>query len=444
VDPHSEEKGRLGGKFDGFEFKPKNELWDRIEAGQDEAAGREEIRRKFALFAWQPDKAVWARIAAELQPGNRVAAFWWWSLAGGLALLLGLGIYFSSASNSSSLPARPFAQQLKELKIKANTYAQLPPKNLGNDASSAGSQFGNHHPRPILPFAESGNQPPIPFCDLPKHETQGFAAIEPLEGKSSGAIWSESDSWMLWMEKQRELDIEEAAMLAYSNLQAEDGMAPDEKNPHGWSAQLGGNTSSGGFLSMTNESDAGANLNGGFAGLSLDALSAESNAYEDYSSPFIIGGFVNHNLHPRIDIGLGLVYTQMRSTLVREGIGQSRTENNTRQYLGLAGQLNYAYLMRKQWQLYGSAGLQADKGLGKSSEVTTTIGGVTSAPQILKAQAGEQLSMSIGTGANVFLLPKLAIYAQGSIATYPLQSKPNLFSQKLLWPIAQVGLRLKL
>ncbi|HEX2901040.1 MAG TPA: hypothetical protein VHS96_15080, partial [Bacteroidia bacterium] len=98
MEPHSEKKGRLGDKFEGFQHAPGEDVWERIAATPTDRP----LGARFRGFAVLPRRRVWRNISAVLHPQVQRRAIVWWSAAAGAAILLGIGLLWQSPSGATA------------------------------------------------------------------------------------------------------------------------------------------------------------------------------------------------------------------------------------------------------------------------------------------------------------------------------------------------------
>ena len=467
MEPHSEKKGRLGGKFEDFSHPPKDDVWARIEA---DVPPKRRLGAIFSAFTWQPNPRVWRGIAAELhgKGGRRIAAAWWWSAAASVALVVGLSYFGLKNGSSSPKEGRQLARQTQTLskeKMNAKRLAAQLQDQIDREAKAAtgthetnrqnngSSSFQSDKHFAVYPNKHQGKDGPQPIThpkEIKKqHAPNELLAVNPLKTSRVNAVYDQADNWQRLLDAGREMKFEDeyrgmlAALNNYGYTETEDQNAFKGE----YEARLGGSLANGGTGPYKSAGESFFTYDSGPNTLSAgvnDMAASPGLKNEDYSTPIVIGGFVNKKVHKRIDLGLGLVYTRMNSTSDYFSLSQDRTEKITRQYLGLASNAYYSFLQKKRIDLYLTAGTQFDVGLGKSTEIRTNIGSASSSTQTYKESAGNQLSFNLGTGLNYMLTKHIGAFGQGSLATYPWQSKGNLYSTKRFWPMGIVGLRLKL
>lgn len=453
MEPHSDKKGRLGDKFEAFSHEPKADVWARIESDV-------QVQRKFALifatFTWRPNPRVWSKIAAELNGTNasRFAALWW-SAAAGIALLIGLGFYAMNGSTDLPFSAQTFAGKMRQWKrsIKNEIHGENFPldegKSMSQTASYAAIQKRESFNKHVE--AKSSKTPTAPEFGLVNKndnlESKGIQNLIALEAQKVREVYEADKSWQPALDAQRRMQIEEeiAKQLNLGTEFGSENALASMNNP--FSIRVGGNATGAGpgltkpiFADAFHSNGVQNGLSSGFQELSLDPKFNQ----EEFKSPIIVGGFVNRNLRKRLDLGLGLVYTRMQSEIQEYFNGSSTKEDITRQYLGLASNVYYNFIEKKKLNLYLTAGAQYDLGIGKESVLNTYSPYEVLEEQRTKSQSGNQLGFNAGTGLNLMFSKHLGAYMQGTVASYPFQTKPNQYTTKVLWPVAQAGLRLKL
>jgi hypothetical protein len=473
VEPHSEKKGRLGGKFEDYTHTPSDAVWDRI---AEQPADRP-LGAMFMAFAWVPKPRVWRRISAALHPVPYMRiALWTTAAAAAVAILLlfqwskpmapsGTGNGFASSSSDRAAHAPRAGEQGEPKASQAdlnagNTQAAVHkigpsslPKGPQNAATQDSRRYGGLYPgvqpvaqhNPSVSKKSSGTQSPFQEEHLTASDPI-FAHIEPRSvaaiAPNLQAIDMRSTFFaMMNLERQKE------ALLAMEAdiLQHTDDAHRAELS--GLMAQAGTNLSAGGIMQGKSYEleDLASNSSLDF-GISANELSSRKASTEEFQTPLVIGALVEHGIAPHVALGGGIVYTKMQSS-EHVGLGTvSQRIDYTRQYLGLATQATYSISLSKRSDrlgLYGMAGLQYDFGLGKHSRRETIVQDVAT-KSVENEALGGQASVNGGLGLRYALLKRMSLYAQGTGSCYFYASEANLYTQKIIWPSMQIGLRLAL
>lgn len=443
----SGDKGRLGGKFEGFSHTPKDDVWARIAAGQGSAKGPGRFGSRFAGFSHPPHARVWRRISHTLQPQRRRLILLSWSVAASLTLLLGWGFYQWQLAPTETQPgtAKAFAARrvvapvLRDQVIDCNEAGTLNNTTFHNNGApvDANDLRRNNQPAPRpqpAPSRQPGawvnhdqRQPtwsplPTPTPQPEQHlaptfdqkipDSSAIAQVQPVTKKDSfiTEVFPEID-----LPKGDEPENALAFSLGSSLFPGNNGVM------------------SKGFNAFERDNFSLSDPQTGLGTAVNHSAGFSANANETFETPLSFGFFADLPLSRRWSVGLGTTYTLMRSDF----IDRSKA---TRQYLGLGTRATFAFLQGKRTRLYALAGLQMDFGI--SQTFAPSENNTVSATSDFKA--GNHLSAQAGLGTDFALSNRFALYGQLAASSYLVQSHSNLWSQRLLWPTAQVGLRMKL
>lgn len=430
----SGDKGRLGGKFEGYTHTPQDDMWARIAAGQAGAQGRGRFAGLFAAYQHKPHARVWRAIAHTLQPQRRRIVLLRWSVAASLALLLGWGFYqWQSGPEDGATAATAFAAHTTSLPASQDRVV-----NCGQVPSLSADDLRNLVPVqahvPFYPgfhkvFVGPGDAQPkwaIPGNDAPQAPGPQLDGPSPALDSSAMAVQhlTPIDSFITEVFPEIEFpqgdEAENALALSLGgSLFPSNGSV--SRGGGGFNALLDRNNADQAFESLSNGL--------GVVNNSADAFSVS----EDYQTPLSIGFFADLPLSRRWSAGLGATYTAMRST-VPDG------SKVNRQYLGFGTRATFAFINGKRVRCYALSGLQADFGIDASFQAITASRIVPTSD----FKAGNHLSAQFGVGTDFALTPHLGLYGQFAASSYLLQSHTNLWTQRAVWPTTQVGLRLKL
>lgn len=474
MEPHSEKRGNLGDKFEGFAHTPSDQVWERIAATPTDRP----LGAKFVAFLWKPNPRVWRRISAQLQPAWRRTAIVWWSAAAGIALLIGIGLLLPNASeparafNAATWPHRwgtghDFAQD--HLSIAARQASQ---PTVPADAAT------NHEPRDPsegnldsgFRFQAKSTQPPIPNRPL-RIRPDSKSAFAAASGDQDHVIGREHETQLLTIQRMESRPVrsgitpdpaevdprvtfwqmlaQEAEMEAIRamdlNVSQQRGREDHEQPDGQWFASAGSNLSAGG--NAPTRKDLAATLEDYYGGNTPNTSSdfnAAAAPKENYSTPLVLGAYVDRPITHRIGVAAGLVFTQMHSYVESESGNLHQRMDAKRQYLGIATSATYSLPLTKGISAFGSGGIQFDFGLGRQSILKTYSGPTLIDRQEVKDGSGQQANVNLGLGLRFAVLPKLGLFAQCNAAHYFFQTQPNLYSTKPIWPMLQAGLRVTL
>lgn len=467
---HSENKGRLGDKFEGFQHPPSDAVWDRIAATPTDRP----LGARFRMFAVVPNPRVWRRIAAQLQPQQRRVGLIWWSAAAGIALLIGFALFQPAAET-------PFAKNFALLKLpdtssmltmdtasgKGTIVSPIESDLYQNENQHSIAVANQHHagtipirPRLIDNFENGaiGSAVPSDFGHLSSEDPIAFILAQKndrlqkmtfRETKLLSESMEETYREMLfWQTLQQELDMQQQAETA---LLANDLKQKDEDAPQ-YFAQAGSNISGGNGIFAEAASDVNQLPEWGFAELPLSlsagqdglASSESDGIQEEFRTPLIFGAYLDRHIAKGFGISGGLVYTKLQSSAVATGANLAQRMDITRQYLGLAASGTYTLPLGKHFATYASTGLQFDQGLGRHRVLTTRSGETVLSREEERDNNGVQMSANLGLGIRYNILKRVGLYAQGTAAHYFLQSEENLWTTKKVWPMMQVGVRVNL
>ncbi len=472
MEPHSEKKGRLGGKFEDYTHTPSDAVWDRIaEQPTDRPLGA-----MFMAFAWVPKPRVWRRISAALHPVPYLRiAQWTTAAAAAVAILLlfqwskpaapsGTGNGFASSSYRAAHAPRAGEQggpNASQADLNAgNTQVEVHkigpsslPKGSQNAATQDSRRYGGLYPG-VQPVAQHdpavsknalGMQSPFQAGHLTASDPI-FAHIEPrsVAGIAPNLQTIDMRSTffaMLDLERQKEAyDAMDAEILQIADHQGRPELS-------GLMAQAGANLSAGGGMPGRSYEFNEFALNGVTGlGTAVNDAAGSRQSREEFETPIVIGALVEHGIAPHVALGGGVVYTKMQSLERLELATVSQRIDYTRQYLGLAAQATYSIGLSKRSDrlgLYGMVGMQYDFGLRKHSNRETIELGLQTKAKGNEALGG-QASVNGGLGLRYALLKRVSLYAQGTGSCYFYASEANLYTQKIIWPSMQIGLRLAL
>ncbi|MEM7040917.1 MAG: hypothetical protein AAF570_28395, partial [Bacteroidota bacterium] len=161
--------------FDDFEYTPEGDVWDRISAETAEGTDRGALAAMFADCAWAPNRRVWRGVMAGLYPMRRRRAVIWWSAAAGIALLLGMSLYFTLrpdpnqiqgviVENRPETPANPKSPEHNKSNSLQPETPQDPssPQNIVQDEDGAAGNQMRRDGRPGLGPQQFSHTPNTP------------------------------------------------------------------------------------------------------------------------------------------------------------------------------------------------------------------------------------------------------------------------------------------
>lgn len=430
----SGDKGRLGGKFEGYKHTPKDDMWARIAAGQGASQAPGRYAGLFAGYTHLPHARVWRRIARTLQPRRGSVILLRWSIAASLVVLLGWSAYQVEFSPKvKPLPASTFAERQVRLPNDPNLGCGrsfgmgISPDEI---AALLGQPAATKRPASVLVSAPTATHP----LQDPGQNRPSIALVQDNAAHDAAlhdAVPADSQAIAQQKPAPRDSFITEV----FPEIELPQGDQPENAlTLNLGSSMLPGNNGSykpvGAFERDFLSLDASNAGSGGFLPNS-DAFSTDAN--ESYQTPLSFGFFADLPLSRRWSLGLGTSYTLMRSDF----IDRSKA---TRQYLGLGTRATFTIAQAKRGSLYALSGLQLDFGVAQSFQAApnNTINPTSN------FKAGNHLSAQLGLGVDFKLNAHFALYGQLAASSYLYQSHANLWSQRGLWPTAQVGLRMKL
>jgi hypothetical protein len=470
VELHSENKGRLGDKFEGFQHPPSDAVWDRIAATPTDRP----LGARFRMFAVVPNPRVWRRIAAQLQPQQRRSTVIWWSAAAGIAL--SIGFYLLQPTTETPMAKNFAVRNWHEMSPKPLMDSGSANGTVGSPLNSDSYQNSNQN---SLAFTPSHQTPRVPFrprlIDDLENGVEGSAVpVDFGHGQSGNSIAGISSTKamemsalpsrkvgifaenkeetyreiLFWQTLQQELDMQQQAENALANEKLNDS---DDDTPKLF-AQAGSNLSAvnGTFGPMALDANDFPELGLNATPLSLSgdtqnfASTESSGIAENYQTPLILGAYLDHPIGKGFGISGGLVYSKLQSTVEVTGVNFVQNMSLTRQFLGLAAGGTYTLPLGKHFATYASTGVQLDQGLGRHRVLSTRTGGTLVSKVEDRSNNGQQMSANLGLGIRYNLLKRVGLYAQGTAAHYFWQSEENLWTTKRVWPMMQVGVRVNL
>lgn len=488
MEPHSEQRGGLRDKFEGFEFQPNDAVWDRIaETPTDRPLGA-----KFRAFTWEPHPRVWRGIVAALNPAAR-RRVWVWSAAAGVALVAGLTWMLSGSPDAQ--PAMHLAGSNWQSKtgmggdLVAVHHARSTGHGTHNgslnlaDASATGPAGGPdaHGPSDASPYRQpnghqrtgiaSGTRPDRGFRDpKPGSDRQPSKTILPRNKANGGEIEKAAFASQDRMESRRlsslslnMLEVQRGVILRQAlNAEMERmndpkwAVLPKEKEEEAASAEANLYAQAGSSVGAPGPRSMEANAFEDYVGIDSMGIAAIPNSVnesrddfeeiyaQNYLPPVSVGFAVDHSLGKRFGLSAGLVYTRMRSYMEFSGNGGEGRVDLTRHYLGLNLGGTYNLPLGKRLGAYATAGLRGDLGLGKQLVSSAAAVGFAATTERGKGAAGNYLSGNLGLGMRFAIVPRVSLYFQGTASNYFLYSQRNLWTSRPVWPSGQVGVRISL
>ncbi|MFN8398229.1 MAG: hypothetical protein U0176_26705 [Bacteroidia bacterium] len=473
MEPHSEQRGSLRDKFEGFEQSPSDAVWDRIaDTPTDRPLGA-----KFRAFTWEPNPRVWRGIVAALHPATR-RRVWVWSAAASVALVAGLTWMLSGTPEAQ--PAMHLAESCWDINsgiggdlvafhdahraghganassmnlADASSNAQVPgsnsddrpkatPHNRTNDPRQGGlaantrpdrghrdpKSPSNHSPKNLSSANNSTNPTTFAgnaFASLNLLDARRLSTL-PLNFREIQRRVTQQQSLNAEIERMNdprwaELPVvheEEEAASAEANLYAQAGSSVGAPSPR--------------IMEANSYDQFGGVDSFGLSAIPLSVTEERSNQevpVQNYLPPVSVGFSLDHSLGKRFGLTAGLVYTRMRSYMDFASSAQLWRVDLTRHYLGLNLGGTYNVSLGKRLGAYATAGLKGDLGLGMQAVSDASSPGFSSAsPQRQKAPAGNYLSGNVGLGMRFALVPRVSFYVQRYRFNY-LSSQDNLSDQ---------------
>lgn len=459
MDPHTEHSGDLSSKFENFEHSPADHVWRRVQIEVEGDARPGALAGHLGTYTHAPNPQVWDRIANEVSPLRRRAVYFWWAAtAASVALLLFVGWQFGA--KKAVPPSSTNANWSAHSPIDSSAGGKADGSNAGSLNATTGSQGRNllagdktnsattnrslqEQGLSALLFAsvDDGAEYQTPNKKWQPREgtplrrkllwatghqlSQDEIVLLPVDAQPESADSLELQRWadVLRREKENDRTVVYTADLNSSFSQsASITKSFSENTDAGHDPTIG--------LGVTSQSD-GFSVNRG----TLD---------EDFSTPIMIGMQLRRSLSRRMSLGLGPVYTQMNSTRVINRSASSIQQYKRRQYLGVALTGNYEFLQKRRFSAYVATGLQFDFGLELRNRTVTTGADDTVSDITERSSLGQAALANIGLGTDFHLTQQIGLYLQGSLRSTFYSNHANLWTQKLLWPGLQVGLRLNL
>lgn len=448
MEPHSEDQGRLGGLFEQYSHTPGPDVWDRIAAEPTDRP----LGSKFWAFTWAPDGRVWRRIAGELHPVpyRRIAAWAAAASVGLLALIWGAGAgngnepaqgmalrghaqEWPAATEAGCLPDGPaWVPDLRQQGAMAQLTGHPTPRR--NGVSGQGKQDA---PRQSLAGGAGITQPfPVTGPDGMSPRHQGLA--RPLHDIDHKADFTHLLAYTEAVERNRLLEQQAAAA---------------GERPRDWAAEpiyamASTNLSMNQAAPLQNDGgtyDPGPLTTGtpSFDGLAQNENSGPEVPDEDFAMPVVLGFGLERKVWGNLSAGVGLAYTRLQSSRDYVTASVDQHQDILRQYLGVSTSAYYSHgIGRSKARAYATAGLQYDFGLGYRSELVSKVDGVETSRTTGESRLPGQASVNAGLGLSYNVWKAVSLYAQGSASHYFYQGAGNVFTSKVVWPTAQVGVRL--
>lgn len=398
-----------------------------------------------------PKPRVWRKIAGELHPVpvGRIAA-WSAGAAAAVALLVWMGWLAQAPA-----PQDQVGKALARLDWDATTtdrgsHVVLQPAEDGNatttvDGNNGAAPKKGGHLFPWIAHIERHGL--VPSSEHKAQQEQPtWAMVTPQNPKGLATDLAAIDAKTTFLnllqleqedEYRRQIDAALQALRDAAQAPAAQGLF----------AQAGANVSPGSIAMNTRSLQSDQLIS--FPGLSLNNQ-AETNSRvvtENFRTPLVLGAYVDRPIIGKLGLGGGLVYTHMQSYQDVTSDFATQHIEITRQYLGLAANLSYTQPLSKRndrLAAFATAGSQFDLGLQKRVVLNTQPTGDVTQTQTDRRDLGNQANVNAGLGMRYTVLKRLSLYAQGTAAHYFYQSDPNLYGQKLIWPSAQVGVRVAL
>lgn len=492
----SGDKGHLGSMFDDFEFEPRPELWDRIESqstGPEEAGN---LAPMFTEYTHAPHSRVWRAIANQLQPGRRRRAVIWWSVAAGIALLIGFTAAFRAGTDigaSGAGTGGEWAAGEESIRLVRDAESGVEGSGAIEWRDSLRALFAdgsgnciNLNPYQVIPLDLDFQFGPLwDQMQWGQYQNQ-FQYQMPGTGNDHFAYQNPYmngypdpfGNWNLNVWPQTVEELEESKALKEMMNSGMDSRTPDlmamesdagsfglsyvdladvRKKKPDLETRLGSSLSP--TANLRSLSNADLNLDnadptyhqgvnsGGGTGLDINALAEESlsvGSNEVFRTPISIGFAMQWYLSNRWSLLPGLAYQRVNSEVDNTNGLDGEIHKFTRNYLGVTAGVQYDLVKRERYQLYATGGMQYDMGMRITERIETLSGGETVDQSSKSGPLGNQIGGSGGMGMRYKIGKRMGIYAQGTVMRYLHQSEYNLWSTKKYWPSAQVGLTLSL
>ncbi|NOZ46946.1 MAG: hypothetical protein GXO79_09220 [Chlorobi bacterium] len=424
-------KGRLGSKFNNFEYKPKNDLWNSIHENIDIHKPTGPLHSVFSNFHYYPHRRVWAGITNSIHP-ERKKYFLRNALAvaASLTILVGSVFIFKNMQlNRSLISGNKQTANLSRNKIPQSTEPSPVNKNtlflnINNDSLKKDNLILAESKNTII-----GNE--IEAIEYEKtHKTVAiFKKIIPI-------------SFMLNGVKK----IVVLSKRPFLNLSFKGN---EKSRSIGINGMLAANMNA-----VLQKSDALASSNFDYS--SSPQAEIGNNSVADYSKvklydnitnypPLTLGFVFNYSFTKRVSLSTGINYTRLSTFAYSEGDNWRLEYRSSKHYVGIPVNINFRIIQQKKYSMFLFSGLQFEEGLIDKNKTTDYKNNDILNEYLSSSKfIGGQASYNFGFGTAYRLSRKFDFYLKANLSYYFYQSHYNVWAEHKYWPGLQIGLRYNL
>lgn len=449
----------LGKKFENFEHKPTEGLFDKIREKGLPAPG--EFGNSFEGYTHIPGTTVWNAIEATLHPERkRRAIIWWWSAAG-VVLILGIGLLWNLNSPGSELISektgvnevkteRAGSSQSKEhekpktdeksslIDDNSSDFSEKEPILPKNEEKNHDSDQKEHDPNRISPQLanESDTQQGTkPFSETVKMESIALAAIT-LTRISVDSIPDLLENPptppkpSTWSPGLDAVAANVAPSITFGGMAKMDGT---EQAFAASSSGSGVTTSGGSFLTNSTED-------------SRDDVTSIYGGNEEDMMPLSVGGDLRYSLNKKLSITAGLEFTLLRSQTHLFGQTGSILANIKRGYIGVPLGVQFKFREKKDLSMFARWAVIPEMGLYQKVDFSISDNYTGDMPRGEGTQGifRMQYATALAVGLNYQLSESWNLYGEVASKAYVYQSHYNTYSNQLIWPGIKVGMAFSL
>lgn len=437
----STEHNEFFSQFEGYEHPPSSDLWNRIVEGAIPSKG--EFSSSLGNMSIDPDEEVWNRIEVALHPEKKRRVLAWWWLTGAIVLFFSVSVW---QINQWNVQAPSVAQEVvSSVEVEATSIDRIA------ETSDDKIQLTN-----LLSF-DPNTQALVSLASLKSIENAGQkkeAAYlkkqeRPIIQQTSGDVTPVLDSrpisalTHIAARLPDPIDVVEAEDFNNMYYLEEPTFDKEAKTFH---LQRIGADYAPAFALGQQHQPLPVATSSNYSSVSVipnTPVLGGSSFSEVDQTPFAVGADAHFALGRRTGLFGGLQYTILRSVRQRSlATGTiDRTEQISRNYIGIPIGFKYQFVKRKKWQLSAKTSLLTELGLRTSKQVTDYTSNYSDTHKadpewILKPQ----LSGAIGCEVNYQIFRKFGLYGEVGASSLLLQSHPNTWTEQLIWPRIKVGL----
>lgn len=442
MDKQSENNGFFGSKFENFQYRPKADLWDRIQENINTHEAKGPLSVQFENFIYYPHKRVWRAIVAELFPQRKKNTLYWsYSAAASIILLVGTYFFFQNYEINKINPENYSIENI----IANNQDQNVKPPSKNTDVVYQNKNNENNENVTFLVdtninlsyntiiglkenFANSSSELMYSNVELVERESF-FDKLKPLN-----ALLISENNQISFLDKIEFLNI------------------PFKQNYRSNSIDLKGQLASNlSLLSSQNDYEKNLAEVSTYSSFDLNANDIASKERESYyenknhKPPFILGIIFNYQLSKRLSLSSGLNYIRLSTLASNEGSDWKSEYLTIKHYIGLPVNVNYDFVQQRKFNLFITSGVQYEKGIIDKNRTTEFRNGEQSNEYFSSdAIQGGQAGFNFGFGTNYHISKNFDIYLQTGITHYFYKSHYNIWSDKAIWPSFQTGIRFHL